>query len=787
MKQCEKSFNGLRFSCLLVVVLFGFISILGTGGAGERWGDNSSKVAPNSISDSIKSIIGSSGGNLTTPSGNVTLNIPAGALSNNKSIKVALSDEQIAPGNLASVYSFSPDGQTFNVPATIRIKYDPDLIPEAVNQGDLVLAYMSDSGDWEIISDSEVDTTNHVVSGQTNHFSDYTVVSEKLSHGKFVGDFNGVTAYSNGACNYNATHTPTYIETGIEWECVEYVNRYYLEYYGIDIRGEWKGHAKDYYKTAEQRGLESYINGGSEPPRAGDIIVSEYGYYGHVAIVRQVEVDKIYVIQQNWCQNEGDNKFRLKRNGNYISSFGGGNYSVKGWARLPQNETYSISGTVHVGSNYGPLLTGAVVSLLGLVDTTDDTGAFSITSISAGTYPFSIAKSGYNTYYNNSYYIGSNQTNLVFYLTELVNGGDDSGGAGDGGGGGGGGGWGDCTDADNDGYYAQSGCGTEVDCNDNNDTVHPDAVEIYDDGIDNDCDGIIDKEGSANLLIDGGTSSSKDQGETFYFTGSNYTPNGTVYRYLTNPDDSQQQLSDVTADNNGNVSWSYQSSCDDMTGTYSIWARDVSTGQDSNSVNEVITSSESCFSQTETLLINGEISSTVTKGSHSTLTGANCTPNGKVIIYITEPYSGESVWLEKEVNADGNFIQDVLIDCSDFTGTYSFRIKDNSTGQFSDFVILNVSNPNCRQLYLILTSPYSQPQGSMFNFNIINVRNEKTLIITRRNDSSWHVTYTVSSETPWSFPTDCATVPDIYGIQILDSGYDYTLTVFEVTSNNSCQ
>jgi bacillopeptidase F len=46
-----------------------------------------------------------------------------------------------------------------------------------------------------------------------------------------------------------------------------------------------------------------------------------------------------------------------------------------------------------------------------------------------------------------------------------------------------------CTDADSDEFYAEAVCGTAQDCNDNNDTIYPDAPEIKHDGIDQDCNG----------------------------------------------------------------------------------------------------------------------------------------------------------------------------------------------------------------------------------------------------------------------------------------------------------
>jgi hypothetical protein len=49
-----------------------------------------------------------------------------------------------------------------------------------------------------------------------------------------------------------------------------------------------------------------------------------------------------------------------------------------------------------------------------------------------------------------------------------------------------------CTDSDGDGYYAEAGCGTPVDCNDNDAAINPGVSEICGDSVDNNCDGDID-------------------------------------------------------------------------------------------------------------------------------------------------------------------------------------------------------------------------------------------------------------------------------------------------------
>ena len=50
-----------------------------------------------------------------------------------------------------------------------------------------------------------------------------------------------------------------------------------------------------------------------------------------------------------------------------------------------------------------------------------------------------------------------------------------------------------CTDADHDDFFAQgAACGTPTDCNDANPAVHPGAPEVCGDGLDNDCNGVVD-------------------------------------------------------------------------------------------------------------------------------------------------------------------------------------------------------------------------------------------------------------------------------------------------------
>lgn len=169
--------------------------------------------------------------------------------------------------------------------------------------------------------------------------------------GNKIGSFtyNGATvdAFSDGNAGiYYDSHS--YSAYGLQYQCTEYVNRFYAQALGkTNLYSVYKGNANGYYSRASQFGLVAYKNGGTTPPQMGDIICSNGNgvNVGHVAIVRQVLPDSIRVIHQNWENipwkvngvwtfNQNANYYPLKMTvsgGKYtVSSFGTG-YPVTGW------------------------------------------------------------------------------------------------------------------------------------------------------------------------------------------------------------------------------------------------------------------------------------------------------------------------------------------------------------------------------------------------------------------------------------------------------------------------
>jgi hypothetical protein len=77
---------------------------------------------------------------------------------------------------IGKVYDLSPDGATFDPPATIKVMYDPELIPEDVAADELELAYYDRVSDEWVPLESIVHTGAHKVEAQLAHFTAFAIL-----------------------------------------------------------------------------------------------------------------------------------------------------------------------------------------------------------------------------------------------------------------------------------------------------------------------------------------------------------------------------------------------------------------------------------------------------------------------------------------------------------------------------------------------------------------------------------------------------------------------------------
>ncbi len=128
--------------------------------------------------------------------------------------------------------------------------------------------------------------------------------------GRVVDQFNGVKVYSNGRVTniHGRNVTKDGYNLGLKYQCVEFVKRYYYEYYHHKMPDSY-GNAKDFFnfdvpdgEYNSARGLYQFTNPSKSRPQVGDIIVfgpTPFNKFGHVAIVSDVRADRMEIIQQN--------------------------------------------------------------------------------------------------------------------------------------------------------------------------------------------------------------------------------------------------------------------------------------------------------------------------------------------------------------------------------------------------------------------------------------------------------------------------------------------------------
>jgi hypothetical protein len=154
------------------------------------------------------------------------------------------------------------------------------------------------------------------------------------NEGKVIDTFNGVNIYYNGqVANIQGRNvTSDGYNLGLKYQCVEFVKRYYYEYYNHKMPNSY-GNAKDFFKRSiadgdynPDRGLSQFRNPSYSKPKIGDLLIfgaTKWNQFGHVAIISKVNNSTIEIAQQNPGSNNPSRKsyaFNYKNNTYSIGS-----------------------------------------------------------------------------------------------------------------------------------------------------------------------------------------------------------------------------------------------------------------------------------------------------------------------------------------------------------------------------------------------------------------------------------------------------------------------------------
>ncbi|QXP71257.1 CHAP domain-containing protein [Polaribacter sp. R2A056_3_33] len=124
---------------------------------------------------------------------------------------------------------------------------------------------------------------------------------------EIIDTFNNVPVYLHQGKNTRHKASDGY-NYGLEWQCVEFVKRYYYDHLNHKMPNTF-GHAKSFYnhglKDGQKntaRNLTQYSNKSKSQPKVNDLVIMgghTFNKYGHVAIVSKVSDNEVEIVQQN--------------------------------------------------------------------------------------------------------------------------------------------------------------------------------------------------------------------------------------------------------------------------------------------------------------------------------------------------------------------------------------------------------------------------------------------------------------------------------------------------------
>ena len=161
----------------------------------------------------------------------------------------------------------------------------------------------------------------------------------------------GAIAYSNGPADQG---TGSSCAGGEEYQCVNYVKRYYASILQYQKAANWHGYARDYCNAecsvTSKEGLQAFPQGSGTAPIPDDLLVFGGGSYGHVAIITNVTETQVTIIEQNWSPTgTATLPIQFVNAGYQVGPRPhAAHYFVKGWLRL--QSPASPTGTVIVNA-----------------------------------------------------------------------------------------------------------------------------------------------------------------------------------------------------------------------------------------------------------------------------------------------------------------------------------------------------------------------------------------------------------------------------------------------------
>lgn len=123
----------------------------------------------------VSAVIDSTGGQLSTADGDVTVVVPAGAFTSAQTVSIQEISNN-AHGAQGRAYRILPEGLHTSVEMTVRFRYNDEVL-EGTTLEHLSIAYQDSNGFWRKYPSVTVDAANQTISVPTHHFSDWSRVA----------------------------------------------------------------------------------------------------------------------------------------------------------------------------------------------------------------------------------------------------------------------------------------------------------------------------------------------------------------------------------------------------------------------------------------------------------------------------------------------------------------------------------------------------------------------------------------------------------------------------------